>query len=112
MLREVCGNDYDKTFQIPCRARHILSTASSESSTPGLLEAKRRGKDHVDRPLWPWSRMTAWRHVTAVMATAADIPAGPHRSPKGLHHGFGVHAISRASRSTCPANGWATPRSR
>ena len=39
------------------------------------------------------SRMTAWRHVTAVMQ-AADIPAGPHRSPKGLRHGFGVHAIS------------------
>ena len=43
--------------------------------------------------LWPWSRMTAWHHVTAVMA-AADIPAGPHRSPKGLRHGFGVNAIS------------------
>jgi integrase/recombinase XerD len=37
--------------------------------------------------------MTAWRQVTAVMQ-AADIPAGPHRSPKGLRHGFGVHAIS------------------
>ena len=22
------------------------------------------------------------------------IPAGPHRSPKGLRHGYGVHAIS------------------
>jgi integrase len=37
--------------------------------------------------------MTAWRQVTAVMV-AADIPAGPHRSPKGLRHGFGVHAIA------------------
>src|SRR4051812_10924176 len=61
----------------------------------GLREAQRRGKGHVDQPLWPWSRMTAWRHVTTVMAAAAaDIPAGPHRSPKGLRHGFGVHAIS------------------
>jgi integrase/recombinase XerD len=59
----------------------------------GVREAQRRGKGHADRPLWPWSRMTAWRQVTAVMA-AADIPAGPHRSPKGLRHGFGVHAIS------------------
>jgi integrase/recombinase XerD len=25
---------------------------------------------------------------------AADLPAGPHRSPKGLRHGFGVHAIA------------------
>src|SRR3954467_3010978 len=59
----------------------------------GRREAQRRGKRHVDRPLWPWSRMTAWRHVTAVMAVA-DIPAGAHRSPKGLRHGFGGHAIS------------------
>ena len=29
----------------------------------------------------------------AVMV-AADLPAGPHRSPKGLRHGFGVHAIA------------------
>jgi integrase/recombinase XerD len=34
-----------------------------------------------------------WRQVTAVMA-AADIPAGPHRTSKGLRHGFGVHAIA------------------
>ena len=25
---------------------------------------------------------------------AADLPAGPHRSPKGLRHGYGVHVIS------------------
>ena len=49
----------------------------------GVREAQPRGKGHADRPLWSWSRMTAWRHVTTVMA-AADIPAGPHRSPKGL----------------------------
>ena len=59
----------------------------------GLREAQRCGKGHTDQPLWPWSRMTAWRHVTTVMA-AADIPAGPHRSPKGLRHGYGVHAIA------------------
>jgi integrase/recombinase XerD len=59
----------------------------------GVREAQRRGKGHADRPLWPSSRMTAWRQVTAVMA-AADIPDGPHRSPKGLRHGFGVHAIA------------------
>jgi integrase/recombinase XerD len=67
---------------------------------PGLLdlvhgarEAQRRGRGQAGRRPWPWSRMTAWRQVTAVMA-AAGIPAGPHRTPKGLRHGFGVHAIS------------------
>src|SRR4051812_37576289 len=59
----------------------------------GVREAQRRGKGQADRPLWPMSRMTAWRQVTAVME-AADIPDGPHRTPKGLRHGFGVHAIS------------------
>ena len=58
----------------------------------GLREAQRRGKGHADRPLWSWSRMTAWRQVKAVM-TAAGISAGPHRTPKGLRHGYGVHAI-------------------
>jgi integrase len=58
----------------------------------GIREAQKRGRGHTDRPLWPWARNTAWRHVKAVMATA-DIPDGPHQSPKGLRHGFGVHAI-------------------
>ena len=47
-----------------------------------------------DQRLWTWSRTTAWRHVTEVMA-AADIGAGPHRSPKGLRQGFGVNAVSK-----------------
>ena len=58
----------------------------------GVREAQKRGKGHADRPLWPWARNTAWRHVKAVMA-AADIMDGPHRSPKGLRHGYGIHAI-------------------
>lgn len=58
----------------------------------GLQEARRRGRGHADRPLWDWSRTTAWRRVSAVME-AAGISGGPHRSPKGLRHGYGVHAI-------------------
>jgi integrase len=42
--------------------------------------------------LWPWSRMTGWRAVHAVMQTARLD--GPHASPKGLRHGFGVAAVS------------------
>ena len=41
--------------------------------------------------LWPWSRTWAWGCVKAVMRDA-DI-YGAHASPKGLRHGFGVHAI-------------------
>jgi integrase/recombinase XerD len=57
-----------------------------------IREAQKRG-GQSDRLLWSWARNTAWRHVKAVMADAG-IPDGPHRSPKGLRHGYGVHAIS------------------
>ena len=50
-----------------------------------------RGKGRGAR-LWPWSRMTGWRAVHAVMA-AAGLD-GVHASPKGLRHGFGVAAVS------------------
>ncbi len=59
----------------------------------GIREAQKRGGGQSDRPLWPWARNTAWRHVKDVMADAG-IPDGPHRWPKGLSHGYGVHAIS------------------
>ena len=43
--------------------------------------------------IWPWERTTGWRRVKEVMA-AADLGDGPHVSPKGLRHGFGVAAVS------------------
>jgi integrase len=61
----------------------------------GLREARRRQKkDILDAQLWPWSRVTAWRQVCAVMITAG-IPNGPHRCPKGLRDGFAMHALSK-----------------
>jgi integrase/recombinase XerD len=42
--------------------------------------------------LWPLSRMTGWRRVRDVMAQAGI--RGPHGSPKGLRHGFGVAAVT------------------
>jgi integrase/recombinase XerD len=69
---------------------------------PTLLEAldlvhgirehqSRRGKGR-GIPLWPWSRMTGWRAIHAIMQAAGL--SGPHASPKGLRHGFGVAAVS------------------
>jgi integrase len=52
---------------------------------------ERRGKGRREL-LWPWSRMTAWRYVHAVMEQAGL--SGTHASPKGLRHGFGVAAVS------------------
>ena len=42
--------------------------------------------------LWTWSRVHAWRLVKAVM-DKAGIPDGTHKSPKGLRHAYGVHAM-------------------
>jgi integrase len=55
----------------------------------------------IGRPsdrLWPIGRTTAWRYVKAVMARA-EVGATA-ASPKGLRHGFGVHAL----RSGIPLN--------
>jgi integrase/recombinase XerD len=78
--------------------RHL----SRGSGAPALLEAldlvhgirevqSRRDKGRGIR-LWPGSRMTGWRAVHAVMQDAGLN--GPHASPKGLRHCFGVAAVS------------------
>ncbi|MCC6946392.1 MAG: site-specific integrase [Bradyrhizobiaceae bacterium] len=52
-----------------------------------------------DAKLWTLSRSRAWHLVKGVMKQAG-IAAGPHATPKGLRHGFGLHAI----RSGVPLN--------
>jgi len=42
-------------------------------------------------PIWPLSRVRVWQIVKDVMIEAG-IPDAPHRSPKGLRHGFGINA--------------------
>jgi integrase len=60
----------------------------------GVREIQKRGGALLNDRLWPWSRMTAWRHIDGIIA-AAGIRQGPHACPKGLRHGFGVSAVSR-----------------
>jgi integrase/recombinase XerD len=58
----------------------------------GVREAqKRRNGGHGVR-LWPWARSTAWLRLQRVMH-AAGIKPGPHATPKGFRHGFGVAAV-------------------
>lgn len=42
-------------------------------------------------PLLPWKRTWAWMQVKDVMREAGIV--GLHASPKGLRHGFGIHAV-------------------
>lgn len=56
----------------------------------GIREAQKSRRKAVN-PIWPLSRVRVWQIVKRVMIEAG-IPDAPHRSPKGLRHGFGVHA--------------------
>lgn len=58
----------------------------------GVREAQRRSNGGRGLRLWPWARSTAWLRVKGVIA-AAGIKAGPHATPKGFRHGFGVAAV-------------------
>lgn len=60
----------------------------------GIREAQRRGRPRNQQLLWPWVRMTAYRKVMGVIVQAG-IAEGPHASPKGLRHGFGIAAVSK-----------------
>lgn len=46
----------------------------------------------VHARLWTFCRNRAWQLVKSVMAQAGIAP-GTHATPKGLRHGFGLHAI-------------------
>lgn len=53
-----------------------------------------RDRDYKpERPgkIWSWHRTWAWTQVKRTMAQAGI--GGIHATPKGLRHGFGVHAI-------------------
>lgn len=81
------------------RTRGVFRAVPVPDATLDLLDMvhaireKKRKRQKTNR-LWPWSRATAWRKVVEVMK-AAKITDGPQKCPKGLRHGFGVHAISR-----------------
>lgn len=57
----------------------------------GIREAQ-KSKRRAGVPIWAVSRIRVWQIVKEVMI-AAGIPDAPHRSPKGLRHGFGINAV-------------------
>jgi integrase/recombinase XerD len=58
-----------------------------------------RSLENLSAQLWPLSCGRAWQLVKGIMRKAA-ITAGPHVTPRGLRHSFGLHAI----RSGVPLN--------
>ena len=58
------------------------------------VRGAQRDPGRMDVRLWPWCRMTAWRRVREVMISAG-VADGPHRTAKGMRHGFAVAAVQK-----------------
>jgi len=58
-----------------------------------IVELQKLRSPSPNQPLWPIDRITAYRWIKAIMNQAGII--GPQASPKGLRHGYGIHATSR-----------------
>ena len=56
-----------------------------------LPSCSARVDDQCSMPLWNWHRTWAWMRIKHTMAIAGIV--GPHATPRGLRHGFGVHAV-------------------
>ena len=56
----------------------------------GIRESQ-KSKRRANAPIWALGRTRVWQIVKQIMIEAG-IPDAPHRSPKGLRHGFGINA--------------------
>lgn len=105
-ISEVLGlthSDIDhvgQTVSVHCLKKRRSGIVRQVPVPPVLLATILRvhGVGPATDRLWPIARGTAWRQVKAVMEMAGVVATAA--SPKGLRHGFGVHAI----RSGVPLN--------
>jgi len=74
-----------RNVPVPAEFLDTLNTAH------GIREAQRSRKKAA-QPIWDLGRVRVWQIVKGAMIEAG-LPDAPHRSPKGLRHGFGVHAV-------------------
>lgn len=73
-----------RTVPVPPDYLDTLNTAH------GIREAQ-KSKRQANVPIWLLGRTRVWQIVKRIMIEAG-IPDAPHRSPKGLRHGFGINA--------------------
>jgi integrase/recombinase XerD len=67
----------------------FLDTLNLVHNLRAVKKRKDRGKGVV---MWEWCRTTAWSRVCKVMEAAGIT--GPHATPKGLRHAFGIKGVS------------------
>lgn len=73
------------------RGKCVYRAIPVPPSLLALLSKMKRKLSSPDDLLWPWCRMTGYRRICETMQ-AAGI-SGDYATPRGLRHGFGVHAI-------------------
>lgn len=80
-------DDVYRIIPVPPAYLTTLNTAHD------IRSAQSRKKPAQTR-LWTWTRQHAYEIVKDVMIEA-NIADGPHRSPKGLRHAYGIGAITK-----------------
>ncbi|WP_084355039.1 tyrosine-type recombinase/integrase [Primorskyibacter flagellatus] len=73
-----------RTVPVPPDYLDTLNTAHG-------IRAAQKSRKLAAVPIWPLSRVRVWQIVKRIMIEAG-IADAPHRSPKGLRHGFGINA--------------------
>jgi integrase/recombinase XerD len=85
--RAAVSETLEKRRQGVCRAVPVPAGPPHQLGlVRGLREAQRRGNGHADRPLRPWSRMTARRQATRAswLRTPKGPAAGDYARQNGL----------------------------
>jgi integrase len=93
----LCGYQLDVerrtlTFRTLKRRRPVFRTVPIPQDLVTMLIAL---PDRAGGKLWQMHRATAWRQVKRAMIRAR-VYAGPQACPRGLRHGYGIHAASRS----------------
>jgi integrase/recombinase XerD len=83
--------DATGTAQIVYRSVPVPPDYLDTLDTAHDLRKAQGSRKRANVPLWPIGRVRVWQIVKGIMIEAG-IPDAPHRSPKGLRHGFGIHA--------------------
>lgn len=95
-LTERCIECREEFIALRCLKKRGVLVIREIPVPSACIDAIRRSHSldgrYPNRRLWPWSRSRAWQLVKQIMQEAG-IGSGIHTTPKGLRHGFGIHAV-------------------
>lgn len=88
ILRSLKKRREDVFRAIPCPPKYFDTLNLAHN-----LMTLQKSKKHTNLPLWKWTRQHANEIIKKIMIEA-KITEGKHRTPKGLRHAYGVHAVT------------------